>query len=295
MALLEDSGWYLPNWDQVPPLDFGRGAGCGLVQRRGEAYAAANPRQSWFCRRESAGARRGARRWRRVTTGPRAGRLWRATRRGARGLRPCLAPLLPLLAQAQPARMTSRPSASASARPRGSPPTSSTACRLRTRAAASATARRPRAAAVTRVRWQAGRRAGERAGAPARCGRRVCLCGPCVAALDPGPAPKLATAPLPGWPAPERPGGAAGGQAPGRPACARSSQAAGRARARRAGPTGAPRPGSAPHNPSTPQPHPLPARRNGRAAVAAARLPAARRGWGRGGQPFGSPQEASRC
>lgn len=50
MALLEDSGWYVPNWSEVPPLDFGKGAGCGFVRSRADTFVAANPRQPWFCR-----------------------------------------------------------------------------------------------------------------------------------------------------------------------------------------------------------------------------------------------------
>jgi len=49
MALFQDSGWYLPMWDQVPPMEFGQGAGCGIVQRRTEVYTLINPKQNWYC------------------------------------------------------------------------------------------------------------------------------------------------------------------------------------------------------------------------------------------------------
>jgi leishmanolysin-like peptidase len=50
MALLEDSGWYAPRWDAVPPLDFGAGAGCALLTARAEQYVKLYPAQELYCR-----------------------------------------------------------------------------------------------------------------------------------------------------------------------------------------------------------------------------------------------------
>ena len=49
MALMEDSGWYLPRWEEVAPLDYGRDAGCSLLRQGAVAWAAAHPKQELFC------------------------------------------------------------------------------------------------------------------------------------------------------------------------------------------------------------------------------------------------------
>ncbi len=40
----------------MPPLEFGQGAGCALVQRRTEAFTTANPGQNWYCKAAAAGS-----------------------------------------------------------------------------------------------------------------------------------------------------------------------------------------------------------------------------------------------
>jgi len=49
LAALEDSGWYAANYDDVEPLDWGRGAGCDFVLSSCWDYINKVPGQPYFC------------------------------------------------------------------------------------------------------------------------------------------------------------------------------------------------------------------------------------------------------
>lgn len=51
-ALFEDTGWWIPRWKEIAPLDFGRNGGCDFYQNLGMPYIAANDNQQFYCQPE---------------------------------------------------------------------------------------------------------------------------------------------------------------------------------------------------------------------------------------------------
>ncbi len=50
LALLEDSGWYSPRWQNAAQLTLANKAGCGWVRSQTQAqYMASNPSTSLYC------------------------------------------------------------------------------------------------------------------------------------------------------------------------------------------------------------------------------------------------------
>lgn len=52
LALMEDTGWYVANYDAAGFLDWGYQAGCGFLQESCSDYISKNPKQPWFCNTE---------------------------------------------------------------------------------------------------------------------------------------------------------------------------------------------------------------------------------------------------
>ncbi|KAI8466389.1 MAG: hypothetical protein J3K34DRAFT_524564 [Monoraphidium minutum] len=49
LAALEDTGWYDPDYDAAPDLEWGRGAGCDFIMMGCREYMARHPGQDLFC------------------------------------------------------------------------------------------------------------------------------------------------------------------------------------------------------------------------------------------------------
>jgi hypothetical protein len=49
LAFMEDSGWYVPFWENAGLLDWGLGAGCAFVEKTCADFVASNPDQRFYC------------------------------------------------------------------------------------------------------------------------------------------------------------------------------------------------------------------------------------------------------
>lgn len=53
LGLLEDSGWYLPDYTKAGHLSWGKDAGCDFIAQDCSTYSSAHPDQVYFCSSES--------------------------------------------------------------------------------------------------------------------------------------------------------------------------------------------------------------------------------------------------